>query len=77
MHLSVMEKFCDFFTLRPFDLNTTLIYVLMDNFHHCIYDIVNYYCMKRYQVKQKVIKDDFINNLIASCFDLFRLLIET
>ena len=35
------------------------------------------YCMKRYKVKQKVIKDDFINNLIASCFDLLRLLIET
>ena len=41
------------------------------------YDIVNYYCMKTYQVKQKVIKDDFINNLIASFIDLLRLLIET
>ena len=27
-----MEKLCDFFTLRPYDLITTLTYVLMDNF---------------------------------------------
>ena len=32
MRLYVMEKFCDFFTLRAFDLNTILTYVLMDNF---------------------------------------------
>ena len=32
MHLYVMEKLCDFFTLRSYDLNTTLTYVLMDNF---------------------------------------------
>jgi hypothetical protein len=30
-----MEKFCDFFTLRPSDLITTLTYVLMDNFCPC------------------------------------------
>ena len=30
-----MEKFGDFFTLRPFDLITTLTYVLMDNFCPC------------------------------------------
>ena len=28
----VMEKFCDFFTLRNADLITTLTYILMDNF---------------------------------------------
>ena len=28
----VMEKFCDFFTLRPFDLIITLTYVLMETF---------------------------------------------
>ena len=31
----VMEKFCDFSTLRPFDLITTLTYVLMYNFCPC------------------------------------------
>ena len=30
--LYVIEKFCDFFTLRPSDLITTLTYILMDNF---------------------------------------------
>ena len=30
-----MEKFCDFFSLRPTDLITTLTYVLMDNFCPC------------------------------------------
>ena len=35
MHFNVMEKFCGFFTLRPFDLNTILTYVLMDNFCPC------------------------------------------
>ena len=32
MHFYIMEKFCDSFTLRPSDLNTTLTYVLMDKF---------------------------------------------
>ena len=36
MRLYVMEKFCDFFTLRAFDLNTILTYVLMDNFCPCL-----------------------------------------
>ena len=31
MPLLVMEKFCDFFTLRPFYLITTLTYVLRNN----------------------------------------------
>ena len=35
MHFYVMEKIRDFFTLRPSDLNTTLTYVLMDNFCLC------------------------------------------
>ena len=35
MHFYDMEKFCDFFTLRPSDLNITLTYVLMDNFCPC------------------------------------------
>ena len=35
MHFYVMEKFCDFFTLRSSDLNTTLTYVLMDYFCPC------------------------------------------
>ena len=35
MHFNVMEKFCDFFTFRPYDLNTILTYVLMDNFCPC------------------------------------------
>ena len=35
-HFYVMEKFCDFFTLRPSDLITTLTYVLMDNFCPCL-----------------------------------------
>ena len=30
MHFYVMEKFTDFFTLRPSDLSTTLTYVLMN-----------------------------------------------
>ena len=31
-HFYVMENFCDFNTVRPFDLITTFTYVLMDNF---------------------------------------------
>ena len=34
-HFYVMEKFCIFLTLRPFDLITSLTYVLMDNFCPC------------------------------------------
>ena len=34
-HFYDMEKFCDFFTLRPSYLITFLIYVLMDNFCPC------------------------------------------
>ena len=36
MHINVMEKFCDFFTFRPSDQNTTLTYVLLDNFCPCL-----------------------------------------
>ena len=36
MHFYVMEKFCVFFTLRPSNLNTTLTYVLIDNFCPCL-----------------------------------------
>ena len=36
MHVYVMEKLCDFFTLVPSDLNITLTYVLMDNFCPCL-----------------------------------------
>ena len=32
IHFYVMEKFCDYFTLRPNDLNIILTYVLLDNF---------------------------------------------
>ena len=35
MHSYVMEKFCDFITLRPSDLITALTYVLLDNFCPC------------------------------------------
>ena len=35
MHFYVMEKFCDFFALRLYDLITTLTYELMDNFCPC------------------------------------------
>ena len=40
-----MKKFCDYFILRPFDLNTTLTYVLMDNFSPglFIYLCIGYY----------------------------------
>ena len=31
-HFYVMEKFCDFLTLRTYDLITTLTYVLMETF---------------------------------------------
>ena len=31
----VMEKFCDFFTFHPFDLITTLTYILMVNLCPC------------------------------------------
>ena len=36
-HFYIIEKFCYFFTLRPSDLNTTLTYVLMDNFCPCFH----------------------------------------
>ena len=32
MHFYVIEKICNFFTLLTSDLNTTMTYVLMDNF---------------------------------------------
>ena len=35
MHFYVIEKLCDFFTLRPSDLNTTLTYALFYNFFNC------------------------------------------
>ena len=34
-HFYIIEKFCDFFTLRHSDQNTTLTYILMDNFCPC------------------------------------------
>ena len=34
-HFYVMEKFCDFFILRPSDLFIKLTYVLIDNFCSC------------------------------------------
>ena len=37
MHFYVMEKFCDFSTLRPSGLNTTLTYVLVHNFCPCFF----------------------------------------
>ena len=42
-HFYVMEKFCDFFTLRPSDFITTLTYVHMDNFCPCLFEIVKFY----------------------------------
>ena len=37
MHSYVMDKFCDLFTLKASDLNTTLTYVLyMDIFCPCL-----------------------------------------
>ena len=40
-HFYFIAKFCDFFTLRPYDLITTLSYVLMENFCF-IYILSNY-----------------------------------
>ena len=37
IHFYVMEKLFDSFTLRPSDLNTTLTFVLMDNFCSCLF----------------------------------------
>ena len=37
----VMEKFYDFFTLRPSDLITTLTYVFMDICCPCFYTLSN------------------------------------
>ena len=42
-HFYVMEKFCDFFTLSPSDLVTTLAYLLMDNFFPCFIYVLNYF----------------------------------
>ena len=40
MSFYVMEKFYDFFTLRPFDLIITLTYILIDNFcNHFKHDL--------------------------------------
>ena len=36
-HFYFMEKFCDIFTFRLFDLFTTLTYILMDNFCSCFF----------------------------------------
>ena len=38
-HIYVMEKFCDCFSLRPYDLSTTLTYVLMHNFSPFFFNI--------------------------------------
>ena len=41
MSLYVMEKLCDFLTLRPSDIISTLTYVLMDNFCPCfVYNLI-------------------------------------
>ena len=36
LHFYVLERFCDFFACSPSDENTTLTYVLMDNFCPCL-----------------------------------------
>ena len=42
-HFYLMEKVCDSFTLKPFDLISTLTYVRMDNFCPCLHIILQYY----------------------------------
>ena len=37
MYFYFIEKFSDYFTLRPSNLNITLTYVIMDNFCPCLY----------------------------------------
>ena len=46
-HFCFMVKFCDFFTLRPSDLITSVTYDLMDIFCPCFLNLVNYgICIK-------------------------------
>ena len=40
MHFFVTEKFCDFFTVRPSDLNTTLTYALWITFVLVLYTLM-------------------------------------
>ena len=47
LYFYVMEKFCDFFTLRPSDLNTTFICILMDNYCFCYKVRSNLQLMKK------------------------------
>ena len=44
----VMEKFFDFFTLKPSDLTTNLTYVLMDNFCPCFQSDVTKHILQQY-----------------------------
>ena len=57
----VIEKFCDFFfTWRPSDLNTTLTYILMDNFWVIlvVWDLKFYY---------------FLNNVITNLLKILNM----
>ena len=48
----VIEQFCDLFTVRPSNLNTTLAYVVMDNFCPCSFWLLTHR-------SQPVVMDNF------------------
>ena len=42
LNFYIMEKFCDFFTLRPSDLFTNFTYIFMHNFCPCFLDLYTF-----------------------------------
>ena len=65
-----MAKFCDFTTLRPSDLITTLTYVLMDNFYPC-FSVSD---MKKLPYRVTDI-DNGYSNLLIHLFDIYLFLV--
>ena len=49
-HFHVMDKFYDFFTLRPSDQITTLTYVLMNNFCPCFQKVMTLRVKNKYHI---------------------------
>ena len=70
--LYVIEKFCDFFTLRPSGLITTLTYILMDNFCPCfrlnrsfvLYVVTNFSARGLYLINYIILIVDIFNMFI-------------
>ena len=64
-HFYAIEQYCDFFTLRPSDLNKTWTYVLMDNFCPCFFHRLYM------QVLINCIKSELSLPIVVACIDVW------